>query len=60
MGTRGMCFSFDCSHTKISIPKCELSIFQIIPLILGTIMAMGRLNRAGIMVYGGTSKPGHL
>ncbi|KAH0855621.1 hypothetical protein HID58_004035 [Brassica napus] len=28
-------------------------------LMPGTIMAMGRLNRPGIMVYGGTIKPGH-
>ncbi|RRT85970.1 hypothetical protein BHE74_00020641 [Ensete ventricosum] len=25
----------------------------------GTIMAMGRLNRPSIMIYGGTIKPGH-
>jgi dihydroxy-acid dehydratase len=25
----------------------------------GTLMALGRLNRPGLMVYGGTIKPGH-
>ncbi|CAN8268625.1 unnamed protein product [Cochlearia groenlandica] len=68
MGTRGMCFSLqsrdliaDSIETvmsaqwydgNISIPGCDKNM-------PGTIMAMGRLNRPGIMVYGGTIKPGH-
>ncbi|KAJ4870287.1 hypothetical protein Rs2_48108 [Raphanus sativus] len=67
MGTRGMCFSLqsrdliaDSIETvmsaqwydgNISIPGCDKNM-------PGTIMAMGRLNRPGIMVYGGTIKPG--
>ncbi|KAH9681050.1 Dihydroxy-acid dehydratase [Citrus sinensis] len=68
MGTKGMCFSLqsrdliaDSIETvmsaqwydaNISIPGCDKNM-------PGTIMAMGRLNRPGIMVYGGTIKPGH-
>ncbi|GMH26106.1 hypothetical protein Nepgr_027949 [Nepenthes gracilis] len=68
MGTRGMCFSLqsrdliaDSIETvmsaqwydgNISIPGCDKNM-------PGTVMAMGRLNRPSIMVYGGTIKPGH-
>ncbi|XP_062109083.1 dihydroxy-acid dehydratase, chloroplastic [Humulus lupulus] len=68
MGTRGMCYSLqsrdliaDSVETvmsaqwydgNISIPGCDKNM-------PGTIMAMGRLNRPSIMVYGGTIKPGH-
>ncbi|CAL0301185.1 unnamed protein product [Lupinus luteus] len=68
MGTRGMCFSLqsrdiiaDSIETvmsaqwydgNISIPGCDKNM-------PGTIIAMGRLNRPSIMVYGGTIKPGH-
>ncbi|OVA16850.1 Dihydroxy-acid/6-phosphogluconate dehydratase [Macleaya cordata] len=68
MGTRGMCFSLqsrdliaDSIETvmaaqwydaNISIPGCDKNM-------PGTIMAMGRLNRPSIMIYGGTIKPGH-
>ncbi|KAI4342591.1 hypothetical protein MLD38_027200 [Melastoma candidum] len=68
MGTRGMCFSLqsrdliaDSIETvmsaqwydgNVSIPGCDKNM-------PGTIMAMGRLNRPSIMVYGGTIKPGH-
>ncbi|KAJ4828385.1 hypothetical protein Tsubulata_004166 [Turnera subulata] len=68
MGTRGMSFSLqsrdliaDSIETvmsaqwydgNISIPGCDKNM-------PGTIMAMGRLNRPGIMIYGGTIKPGH-
>ncbi|XP_057540360.1 dihydroxy-acid dehydratase, chloroplastic [Amaranthus tricolor] len=68
MGTRGMCYSLqsrdliaDSIETvmsaqwydgNISLPGCDKNM-------PGTIMAMGRLNRPGIMVYGGTIKPGH-
>ncbi|XP_078441976.1 dehydratase family [Wolffia australiana] len=67
MGTRGMCYSLqsrdliaDSVETvmsaqwydgNISIPGCDKNM-------PGTIMAMGRLNRPSIMVYGGTIKPG--
>ncbi|KAJ4837747.1 hypothetical protein Tsubulata_015341 [Turnera subulata] len=67
-GTRGMCYSLqsrdliaDSIETvmaaqwydgNISIPGCDKNM-------PGTIMAMGRLNRPSIMVYGGTIKPGH-
>ncbi|KAJ3693039.1 hypothetical protein LUZ60_012134 [Juncus effusus] len=37
---------------NISIPGCDKNM-------PGTIMAMGRINRPSIMVYGGTIKPGH-
>src|SRR6201747_953054 len=36
----------------ITLPGCDKNM-------LGSIMAMGRLNRPSIMVYGGTIKPGH-
>lgn len=68
MGTRGMCYSLqsrdliaDSIETvmgaqwydaNVSIPGCDKNM-------PGTIMAMGRLNRPSIMVYGGTIKPGH-
>ncbi|XXG90640.1 hypothetical protein AAC387_Pa12g2360 [Persea americana] len=68
MGTRGMCYSLqsrdliaDSIETvmaaqwydaNISIPGCDKNM-------PGTVMAMGRLNRPSIMVYGGTIKPGH-
>ncbi|KAK4372814.1 hypothetical protein RND71_008198 [Anisodus tanguticus] len=68
MGTRGMCFSLqsrdliaDSIETvmsaqwydgNIAIPGCDKNM-------PGTIMAMGRLNRPSIMIYGGTIKPGH-
>ncbi|GFP95730.1 dihydroxy-acid dehydratase chloroplastic [Phtheirospermum japonicum] len=68
MGTRGMCYSLqsrdliaDSIETvmaaqwydgNISIPGCDKNM-------PGTIMAMGRLNRPSIMVYGGSIKPGH-
>nr|CAN67446.1 hypothetical protein VITISV_029976 [Vitis vinifera] len=65
MGTRGMCYSLqsrdliaDSIETvmsaqwydgNISIPGCDKNM-------PGTIMAMGRLNRPSIMVYGGAIK----
>ncbi|CAN1242636.1 Dihydroxy-acid dehydratase, chloroplastic [Linum perenne] len=65
MGTRGMCYSLqsrdliaDSIETvmsaqwydaNISIPGCDKNM-------PGTIIAMGRLNRPGIMVYGGSIK----
>ncbi|XP_027163750.1 dihydroxy-acid dehydratase, chloroplastic-like [Coffea eugenioides] len=68
MGTRGMCYSLqsrdliaDSIETvmaaqwydgNISLPGCDKNM-------PGTIMAMGRLNRPSIMVYGGSIKPGH-
>ncbi|XP_073000226.1 dihydroxy-acid dehydratase, chloroplastic [Typha latifolia] len=68
MGTRGMCYSLqsrdliaDSIETvmsaqwydaNISIPGCDKNM-------PGTIMAMGRLNRPSLMIYGGTIKPGH-
>ena len=36
----------------ITIPGCDKNM-------PGCIMAMGRLNRPGLMIYGGTIKPGH-
>lgn len=36
----------------IALPGCDKNM-------PGSIMAMGRLNRPAIMVYGGTTKPGH-
>lgn len=67
MGTEGMCYSLqsrdliaDSIETvmggqwydaNISIPGCDKNM-------PGTIIAMGRVNRPGIMVYGGTIKPG--
>jgi dihydroxy-acid dehydratase len=68
MGTRGMSFSLqsrdliaDSIETvmeaqwydaNISLPGCDKNM-------PGCIMAMGRLNRPAIMIYGGTIKPGH-
>lgn len=68
MGTEGMCYSLqsrdliaDSIETvmggqwydaNISIPGCDKNM-------PGVVMAMGRLNRPSIMVYGGTIKPGH-
>ncbi|TYI06218.1 hypothetical protein ES332_A10G142900v1 [Gossypium tomentosum] len=68
MGTRGMSFSLqsrdliaDSIETvmgaqwydgNISIPGCDKNM-------PGTLIAMGRLNRPSLMVYGGTIKPGH-
>ncbi|KAL5725350.1 dihydroxy-acid dehydratase [Ranunculus cassubicifolius] len=68
MGTRGMCYSLqsrdliaDSIETvmgaqwydgNISIPGCDKNM-------PGTIIAMARLNRPSIMIYGGTIKPGH-
>ena len=68
MGTRGMCYSLqsrdliaDSIETVmgaqwydglITIPGCDKNM-------PGCLMAMGRLNRPAIMVYGGTIKPGH-
>ncbi|KAH9533862.1 hypothetical protein CY35_18G074800 [Sphagnum magellanicum] len=67
MGTEGMCYSLqsrdliaDSIETvmggqwydaNISIPGCDKNM-------PGVIIAMGRLNRPSIMVYGGTIKPG--
>ena len=68
MGTRGMSFSLqsrdliaDSIETimsgqwydaNISIPGCDKNM-------PGCIIAMGRLNRPALMVYGGTIKPGY-
>lgn len=68
MGTEGMSYSLqsrdliaDSIETvmgaqwydaNISIPGCDKNM-------PGTIMAMARLNRPSLMVYGGTIKPGH-
>jgi dihydroxy-acid dehydratase len=69
MGTDGMSFSLqsrdliaDSIETvmaaqwydaNISIPGCDKNM-------PGCIMAMGRLNRPGLMIYGGTIRAGHL
>ena len=68
MGTRGMSYSLqsrdliaDSIETvmggqwydaNISIPGCDKNM-------PGCIIAMGRLNRPALMIYGGTIKPGH-
>lgn len=68
MGTDGMSFSLqsrdliaDSIETvmggqwydaNISIPGCDKNM-------PGTIIAMGRLNRPSLMIYGGTIKPGY-
>lgn len=68
MGTRGMSFSLqsrdliaDSIETVmggqwydglITIPGCDKNM-------PGVMMAMGRLNRPSLMVYGGTIRPGH-
>ena len=67
MGTEGMSYSLQsrdliadsietvmCAQwydASISIPGCDKNM-------PGCVMAMGRLNRPGLMVYGGTIKPG--
>src|SRR4029450_4942923 len=67
MGTEGMCFSLqsrdliaDSIETvmhaqwydaNISIPGCDKNM-------PGCLIAMGRVNRPSLMVYGGTIKPG--
>jgi dihydroxy-acid dehydratase len=67
MGTRGMCFSLqsrdliaDSIETVmggqwydglVAIPGCDKNM-------PGCLIAMGRLNRPSLMVYGGTIKPG--
>ncbi len=69
MGTSGMGYSLqsreiiaDASETVmggqwydglVAIPGCDKNM-------PGALIAMGRLNRPAIMVYGGTIKPGHL
>ncbi|MCH6581486.1 MAG: dihydroxy-acid dehydratase [Gammaproteobacteria bacterium] len=69
MGTAGMSFSLQsrdliadsietvmCSQwydANISLPGCDKNM-------PGCLMAMGRLNRPTLMIYGGTIKPGHL
>jgi dihydroxy-acid dehydratase len=68
MGTDGMSFSLqsrdliaDSIETvmaaqwydaAIAIPGCDKNM-------PGCVMAMGRLNRPGLMIYGGTIRPGH-
>ncbi len=68
MGTEGMSFSLqsrdliaDSIETvmaaqwydaNVSIPGCDKNM-------PGCLMAMGRLNRPSMMIYGGTIKPGH-
>jgi dihydroxy-acid dehydratase len=68
MGTRGMSFSLqsrdliaDSIETvmggqwydaNISLPGCDKNM-------PGCLMAMGRINRPALMIYGGTIKPGH-
>ena len=68
MGTEGMCYSLqsrdliaDSIETvmgaqwydaNISIPGCDKNM-------PGCLIAMGRVNRPSLMVYGGTIKPGH-
>src|SRR6476620_511968 len=68
MGTEGMSFSLQsrdliadsietvmCAQwydANISIPGCDKNM-------PGCLIAMGRLNRPSLMVYGGTIKPGH-
>lgn len=68
MGTNGMSYSLqsrdliaDSIETtmgaqwydaNVSLPGCDKNM-------PGTIIAMGRLNRPSIMVYGGTIKPGY-
>ncbi len=69
MGTDGMSYSLQsrdiiadsietvmCAQwydANISIPGCDKNM-------PGVMMAMGRVNRPALMVYGGTIKPGHL
>src|SRR5258708_30506370 len=69
MGTEGMCYSLqsrdliaDSIETvmhaqwydaNISIPGCDKNM-------PGCLIAMARVNRPSLMIYGGTIKPGHL
>ncbi len=69
MGTSGMSFSLQSREiiadsietvmgaqwydANISIPGCDKNM-------PGCVMAMGRLNRPALMVYGGTIRPGHV
>jgi dihydroxy-acid dehydratase len=69
MGTEGMSYSLqsrdliaDSIETlmgaqwydaNVSLPGCDKNM-------PGCVMAMGRLNRPSLMVYGGTIKPGHI
>ncbi len=69
MGTEGMCYSLqsrdliaDSIETvmhaqwydaNISIPGCDKNM-------PGCLIAMARVNRPALMIYGGTIKPGHL
>ena len=69
MGTDGMSYSLQSREiiadsietvmgaqwydANISIPGCDKNM-------PGCIMAMGRLNRPSLMIYGGTIRPGHL
>src|SRR5678816_4283796 len=50
-GTDGMRYSL-VSRDMIAVPGCDKNM-------PGSIIAMGRLNRPAIMVYGGTIAPGH-
>ncbi|KAA8549663.1 hypothetical protein F0562_001319 [Nyssa sinensis] len=74
MGTRGMCYSLQsrdliadsietvmaAQWNRVQELKVEHKALQFPNIVMpGTIMAMGRLNRPSIMVYGGTIKPGH-
>ncbi|MBA3493944.1 MAG: dihydroxy-acid dehydratase [Gammaproteobacteria bacterium] len=68
MGTEGMSYSLQsrdliadsietvmCAQwydANISIPGCDKNM-------PGCLMAMGRLNRPALMIYGGTTRPGH-
>ncbi len=68
MGTEGMCYSLQSREViadsietvmgaqwydgLIALPGCDKNM-------PGCLIAMGRLNRPAIMVYGGTIKPGH-
>jgi dihydroxy-acid dehydratase len=68
MGTNGMSFSLQSREiiadsietvmaaqwydANISIPGCDKNM-------PGCVMAMGRLNRPALMIYGGTIRPGH-
>lgn len=69
MGTEGMSFSLQSREiiadsietvmaaqwydANISIPGCDKNM-------PGCVMAMGRLNRPSLMIYGGTIRPGHV
>jgi dihydroxy-acid dehydratase len=69
MGTEGMSYSLQSREiiadsvetvmdaqwydANISIPGCDKNM-------PGVLIAMGRINRPSIMIYGGTIKPGHL